>query len=100
MDPPPSLPSTSVPTPAASAAAPPPVDPPDECDAFHGFRVMPRNELSVMPFQPNSGSVVLPRKTAPASRNRATLGESSVTGSADDVREPDRVGRPATSRLS
>ena len=40
----------------------------------HGFRVTPVSGLSVTPFQPNSGVVVLPRNTAPCSRMRATGG--------------------------
>lgn len=62
--------------------------------------VAPRRRLSVRPFQPNSGVVVLPRKTAPASRRRATTGASSAAGVSGLSREPLRVGWPAMSTLS
>ena len=41
---------------------------------------MPVSGPCVMPFQPNSGVVVLQKNTAPASRRRATPGVSSVLG--------------------
>ena len=44
---------------------------------FHGLRVIPVSGLSPIAFQPNSGVVVLPSITAPASRNRAIAGASS-----------------------
>src|SRR6476646_3837816 len=80
MEPPPSVPSASGAKRAASAAAEPPEDPPGVFCLFHGLRVTPVSGESVLPFQPNSGVVVLPMKTAPASRRRATLGASSVHG--------------------
>ena len=101
MEPPPSLPNASVPTPAASAAAAPPLDPPEEWVGTCGLRVAaPRRRLSVMPFQPNSGNVVLPSSTAPASRKRATTGASAAAGVPRVVSEPWRVGKPAWSVLS
>ena len=54
--------------PAASAAAEPPLEPPGVVAVFHGLRVIPDSGLSVTPFQPNSGVVVLPRMIAPCSR--------------------------------
>src|SRR5205814_5554781 len=51
--------------------------------------------LSVTPFQPNSGVVVLPSSTAPASRKRATAGASSSHGPFGSiVFEPRSVGQP------
>ena len=66
--------------PAATAAAPPPEEPPGVFAGFQGLRVMPVSGLSVTPFQPNSGVVVLPSSTAPCSRSRATAGASSFHG--------------------
>ncbi len=87
--------------PAASAAAAPPDEPPGECAGFHGLRVTPASGESVMPFQPNSGVVVLPSMTAPASRSRATDGQStSQAWSGSTVSEPLSVGQPLVSTMS
>ena len=43
---------------------------------FHGLRVAPVSGESLSPFQPNSGVVVLPRKTPPAALSRRTYGAS------------------------
>ena len=77
IDPAPSLPRCSGAIPAAAAAAAPALLPPEVRDRSHGLRVMPVSGLSPNAFQPNSGVVVLPRITAPASRSRATAGVSS-----------------------
>jgi len=94
-DPPPSVPTDHTPMPSATAAALPPLDPPAVSSASHGLPVGPCRAESVTPFQPSSGVVVLPSSTAPASRSRATAGESSVHGpfSSTSV-EPRRVGQP------
>src|SRR5690349_15861568 len=65
IEPPPSVPTVSGPMPEATAAAPPPEDPPGVIFGFHGLRVIPVNGPSVTPFQPNSGVVVLPSRMAP-----------------------------------
>ena len=44
---------------------------------LQALRVRPKSGASVRPFVPNSGVVVLPIITAPASRNRAVGGASS-----------------------
>ena len=80
IEPPPSVPSVNGPMPAATAAAPPPDEPPGVFAVFHGLRVMPVRGLSVTPFQPNSGVVFFPTRTAPLSRRRATAGASSFHG--------------------
>ena len=62
------------PAPAASEAAPaaaPAEEPPVVMRVSQGFRVKPVSGLSPRPFQPNSGSVVLAKGTAPASISRA-----------------------------
>src|SRR5262245_66389300 len=71
-DPPRSVPSASAIIPVASAAAPPPVDPPALFDGSHGFSVRPNTALKVLAPAANSGQFVLPTITAPAARSRAT----------------------------
>ena len=93
----PSVPIESGPMPQAMAAAVPPDDPPDVRAGFQGLRVMPVSGELVSPLQPNSGVVVLPRITAPASRTRAATGASTSHGPLGSmVREPRSVGMPAT----
>ena len=79
-DPAPSVPTLRGPSPAATAAAVPPDDPPGVFDVSHGLRVMPVSNELVSPLQPNSGVVVLPTNTAPASRSRAVTGASTSHG--------------------
>ena len=94
-EPPPSVPRLSGPAPSATAAALPPLEPPAVRAGSYGLPVTPCRGLSVTPFQPNSGVVVLPTNTAPDSRSRATDGASSSHGpSARTVREPRSVGAP------
>src|SRR3954469_150995 len=101
IEPPPSVPIASGPMPAATAAAAPPEEPPGVFAGFHGLRVMPVSGLSVTPFQPNSGVVVLPRSTAPCSRNLAVTGASSFHGPlGSTVFEPRRVGQPLVRMMS
>src|SRR5262249_25687880 len=101
IDPPPSVPIVKGPRPAATAAAPPPDEPPGVFDTSHGFLVIPVSGLSVTPFHPNSGVVVLPIRIAPLSRSRATAGASSSHGPAGSiVFEPRSVGHPFVSRMS
>ena len=67
--------------PAAREAVPPPPAAAGERARSHGLRVAAlRSRLSVRPFQPNSGRVVLPRNTQLASRRRATAGQSARAG--------------------
>jgi hypothetical protein len=62
---------------------------------------MPVSGLSPIAFQPNSGVVVLPRITAPASRSRATAGLSSDQSCAGSMSfEPRKVGKPRISTMS
>src|SRR2546430_17273617 len=86
--------------PRTTAATAPPEEPPGVLRVSHGLRVTPVNGLSVTPFQPNSGIVVLPTTIAPCSRRRATAGASWVAGAADVSFDPKRAGRPATRMLS
>ena len=83
------------PKPAATAAAVPPDDPPGVWFRFQGLRVMPVAGELVSPLQPNSGVVVLPSSTAPASRRRAVAGASTSHACwGSMVRLPRKVGQP------
>src|SRR5271169_70536 len=94
-EPAPSVPIATGPIPDATAAAAPPDDPPGVILVFHGFLVMPVSGLSVVPLMPNSGVLVLPNTTAPASRNRAVTGASTSQDCRGSmVREPRNVGQP------
>src|SRR5580698_11638225 len=55
---------------AATAAAAPPDEPPEECSRFQGFRVGPCSRLSVVGSKPNSGEALLPNMVTPELRNR------------------------------
>src|SRR5690349_19060132 len=101
IDPPASVPTASGQIPASSATALPPLLPPGVRCKSHGLRVTPESGESVSGFQPNSGVVVLPKKLAPAVRNRCTDGESSVQlwfGSM--VLDPTRRGQPGVDSVS
>ena len=73
----PSVPIAQGPIPAATAAAAPPEDPPAVRFRFHGLRVTPLCGELVTPLHPNSGVLVLPSKTVPASRSRCVTGAST-----------------------
>jgi len=95
-----SLPSSSGDRRAATAAAPPPVEPPVVRCSSQGFREGPNNGLSVWKSAHSSGTLVLPRITAPAARNRTTALASapamlSLSGGWLEV-----VCSPATSKAS
>src|SRR3989475_12878078 len=69
-DPPRSVPSPSAIMPVASAAQPPPVEPPALFVGAQGVRGLPKTSLKVLPPAANSGALVLPRITAPAALSR------------------------------
>lgn len=96
IDPPPSDASAIGAMPAATAAPAPPEDPPGVCTVFHGLRVLPCRSDSVIEIVPNSGVVVLPISTNPASRNRSTTGSSRSSGVSGTAIDPYEVGHPAT----
>src|SRR2546426_6843448 len=100
IEPAPSEPSASGANPAATAAAPPPVDPPGVRVGSQGLRDSPNSGLSVEPRQANSGRLVRPTKMAPAARRLPTLGGSSVGTNSASKREPDVVRSPAVDRLA
>jgi hypothetical protein len=95
IEPPPSVPSARGTMPAASAAALPPLEPPGVLEGSQGLRVTPVSRLSVTPFQPSSGVVVLPGRMAPERRRAATTGASSSHAPSGSIAvEPRTVGQP------
>ena len=78
MDPPPSVPTARGPSPAATAAEAPPLEPPGVRSRCHGFRVGAKRRLWVAPSQPKVGVFVFPIMMAPAAWSRATMGASSA----------------------
>ena len=76
VEPPPSLPWAIGTMPAATAAPDPPDEPPGVRSVSHGLRVAPNRRVSVTGTIPNSGSVVVPTITKPASLMRRTTFES------------------------
>ena len=68
IEPPPSLPWATGTSPAATAEAAPPLEPPGVRDVSHGLRQSPFSSDSVIAIVPNSGVFVLPMITKPASR--------------------------------
>ena len=96
IDPPMSLPSSAPVRPAATAAAPPPVLPPAVSAGFQGFVVRPNSLLTDCQSALATGTLVLPRITAPAARSRRTLGASSAAMASAGSIIPPVDGRPAT----
>src|SRR5882724_8675685 len=70
IEPPPSLACAIGRIRAATAAAAPPDDPPDECARFQGLRVGPNSRDSVVGISPNSGLELLPKIATPLWRKR------------------------------
>src|SRR5580700_9003034 len=70
IEPPPSLAWATGRMRAATAAAAPPDEPPEECARFQGFRVGPNRRGSVVGSSPNSGLELLPKIVRPAFRKR------------------------------
>ena len=95
----PSEPIAAATSPAATAAALPPDDPPGVCLRDHGLKVWPKAGPLVNGHWPNSQVLVLPTMTAPAARSRRTTSESPVAGRMLPA-VPKLVGTPATSTSS
>src|SRR5919107_2795490 len=96
IDPPPSLAPATGTMPAATAAAAPPEDPPGVRLRFHGLRVGPNSADSVTPLDPNSGVLVLPKTTTPASSQRCTIVLVCAAFRPTSARHPSEIGRPAS----
>jgi hypothetical protein len=81
---------------AASAAAAPPEEPPALRDGEYGLPVTPWTGLKLCDPRPNSGTLVMPIKIAPAARSRrGTMSSASGTTSAKPGK-PDVQRSPAT----
>src|SRR5712691_3425184 len=78
IEPPPSLPCAAGASPAATAAAAPPLEPPDVSSTFHGLRQAPFSSDSVCAIVPSSDVFVLPSTTNPASPSRRTTAASDA----------------------
>src|SRR5213592_4040587 len=70
IEPPPSVACATGRIRAATAAAAPPDEPPDECARFQGLRVGPNRRDSVVGINPNSGVALFPKMVTPALRKR------------------------------
>jgi hypothetical protein len=70
-EPPVSVPSAHTTSPAATAAADPPDDPPGTVSRFQGFLVGKNAEFSVEEPMANSSQFVFPIRTEPAAASRA-----------------------------
>ena len=86
-------------SPAATAAALPPLEPPGLRSVFHGLRVIPNAGPSVSPMITSSGQLVLPMITAPAPRSRRTSSLSCAAG-VKFAAVPQPVTSPVTSSTS
>ena len=75
IEPPPSLAVAIGTSPAATAAAAPPLDPPGEWAGFHGLCVAPKARGSVTGSRPNSGVFDLPTMIRPARSIRRMTSE-------------------------
>src|SRR5258708_21747166 len=90
-----SEPVARVVVPAASDAPEPPLDPPGEKSAFHGFLVTPQSLDHVTGALENSGVVVLACTIPPASMIRWTNGAVSSAITSRSASEPSVLGWPA-----
>ena len=95
IEPPPSEPCAIPTSPAATAAAAPPLDPPAFRPRSHGVRHGPFSGESVKAVVPNSGVFVLPRTTKPAARVRATWARSKSGTFSANARQEKVVRIPA-----
>src|SRR5688572_15349128 len=70
-EPPVSVPSAHTASPAATAAALPPLEPPGTVSRSHGLCTGPNAEFSFEEPIANSSQFVLPRRTEPSARSRS-----------------------------
>src|SRR5690606_19205373 len=97
IEPPPSLAAATGTIPAATAAAEPPEEPPGERLRSHGLWVGPKASGSVTGLIPNSGELVRPNTTSPASSQRCTTSAVSAEVTLRSAREPADETVPAHS---
>src|SRR5690606_5385505 len=94
IEPPPSLPWAAATSPAATAAAAPPLEPPAVHPGRHGLRVGGPSAVSQYREQPNSLVAVLPRLMVPAARKAATTSSSYSGTKSVNASEPYVVRTP------
>src|SRR2546426_1946257 len=82
--------------PAATAAMPPPVEPPAEYPRFHGVDVLPRSALSVVPDIEYSGAADRPRMLTPDALNSSHRYVSCCETMPRHRRLPNSIVRPAS----
>lgn len=95
-----SLPISIPVMPAASADTAPPEDPPGVLDGSHGLLVVPYTALKVCPSASQSGTLVLPNITAPATSQRSTASAFVLATLSLKSGEPQVEGSPLTSKAS
>ncbi len=100
VEPPPSVATAIGTSPAATATAEPPEEPPEVRSARHALRVRPNSGASVRHCWPNSGVVVFPTTIAPARFSRATESASSSGTWSLKIRLPQVVRMPAVGTRS
>ena len=95
-----SLPASRAERPAARAAADPPDEPPGARERSQGLFVVPYMTLKVCQSISQSGTLVVPNRTAPASRRRSTT--TAFSSGTCDARlgSPHVMCRPATPKAS
>ena len=88
-------------SPAASAAAAPPLDPPGVRAWSHGFTVRPYTGLAVCPKSASMWCTFdLPTTIAPASCSRSTTAASRSATASANAGSPQVVGSPVTAKAS
>jgi hypothetical protein len=88
IEPPVSLPIDAIDMPVATALAEPPLDPPVTRVSSTGLRAAPKPESSFVVPNANSCRLVLPTKTAPASRSRRVTVASVAATTSCRTRDP------------
>ena len=84
---------------APTAAAAPPLEPPDMRVRSQGFFVAPCNCGSQVRLRPSSQVLVRPKITTPARFSRLTSSLSSAGTTSSKNRQPRVVGQPASDAL-
>src|SRR5437764_8687837 len=100
IEPPVSVPMAHGASPAATAAALPPEEPPGTRVRSHGFSTGPNPEFSFEEPMANSSWLVLPSSGAPASRRLATTVAVYGGRYPSRIREPAWLGTPSVQNRS
>src|SRR5690625_1672202 len=99
-EPPVSVPSATRAMPVATAAALPPLDPPDVCAGWAGFRTAPKWAFPLLTPYANSCRLTLATVAVPAASSAVTTGADTSARSPPYSKEPCVVRTSATSMLS